>query len=378
MQSAAGITVARIAKITRRVPNSLELELESGLISLDVLSHQVTCNGFTGVKGFDLVVPMYDTCLSECLAAGRISGAHYGFVKDGVHMGFEFGVIHDKRKGRKQFRNYPSALNNPVGVHAAVQLRVDRGKTLRIGPYHRSQLHMLPPDSLIFPLGAVPKPHQPDVWRLISDHTKSGMRDCCDMSLFKFGLRTEDKIGKSLKHGFKMRMMDIEDAFPIMPYRPTIWKYFFFVWYDVNLPLDQQAEPNTLYCNIFADFGWAPVPGGFFIFLDVSLEFARMRDVLTLPMVVHVDDLALIGEDATFVDQEGEALEAFMNTLGIFFKTIKVRLAAVLQLCIGFWWDSIARTLTLEDKKQTLYLEQLDVLVNQRVFTLRGESCSRQ
>ena len=340
-------------------------------MALERLAHQVTRDGFVGVKGFDLSVPLFDSYLDKSYSEGRLSGAHYGFVKDLVHMGSDFGVIHDKRNGRRQFRNYPSALNNPLGVHTAVQLRVDRGKTLRIGPYHRSQLCNLPPDSLIFPLGAITKPHQPDVWRLISDHTKSGMRDCCDMSLFKFGLRSEENISKELKRGYYMRMMDVEDAFPIMPYRPTIWKYFFFVWYDVNIPLAEQSEPNTLYCNIFADFGWAPVPGGFFIFLDVAIDFARMEGVLKSPLVVHVDDLALIGPDNTLVDSEGVELEVFMNTLGIFFKTIKVRMAALLQLAIGFWWDSVSRTLTLEDKKQKIYLEQLDALVTQRVFTLR-------
>ena len=84
-------TVAKIARILLQDSSSLE----SGLAGLEKLQQQVTRNGFTGVKGFDLIVSEYDSNLKESFALGRVSSAHYGFVKDGVHMGFDFNVIHE-------------------------------------------------------------------------------------------------------------------------------------------------------------------------------------------------------------------------------------------------------------------------------------------
>ena len=34
-----------------------------------------------------------------------------------------------------------------------------------------------------------------------------------------------------------------------------MWPYMLFLWFDVDIPLDQQDSANVLYVHLFADFG---------------------------------------------------------------------------------------------------------------------------
>ena len=87
---------------------------------------------------------------------------------------------------------------------------------------------------------------------------------------------------------------------------------------------------------------------------------ARSQKVLTMPMITYVDDCSLIGDDRALVDAEMEAFHRFCATVcGVYFKVAKDRVAAELQLVIGFWWDSNTLTRTLEERKVLSYLATL-------------------
>ena len=77
-------------------------------------------------------------------------------------------------------------------------------------------------------------------------------------------------------------------------------------------------------------------------------------------MITYVDDCSLIGDDRALVDAEMEAFHRFCATVcGVYFKVAKDRVAAELQLVIGFWWDSNTLTRTLEERKVLSYLATL-------------------
>ena len=63
--------------------------------------------------------------------------------------------------------------------------------------------------------------------------------------------------------------------------------------------------------------------------------------------------------------------EAFLLFLGVVMKEIKTRYAATLQLYIGLWWNSVTRTLELEDSKRDSYLHSFDAASTARTLTLR-------
>jgi len=94
--------------------------------------------------------------------------------------------------------------------------------------------------------------------------------------------------------------------------------------------------------------------------------------VLTLPLPIYVDDCTLIGPDRCKVDAEMDALHEWCGAVcGVFFKVIKDRLAAPVQLALGFWWDSRTLTRELEKGKLVSYMELLADYATRDKLTLR-------
>ena len=220
------------------------------------------------------------------------------------------------------------------------------------------------------PQGAVPKKLEPDSIRPTSDHTKTQFNAAVDLEAVAHTLDTYNEIAAALKPGYAMRVEDVDGAFPLLPLHPRIWKYMFVHWFDLDRPLEEQSHPSVLYMHVFADFGAAPSPGVWDKFFRCAKAMAQAAGVLTLPMPHYVDDNSIIGPDPAVVDRVATAVGAFFEQLGIPFKALKSRVAATTQLVLGFWWDSVARTRTLEKEKLALYLAQLRQAREARYLTL--------
>ena len=132
---------------------------------------------------------------------------------------------------------------------------------------------------------------------------------------------------------------DVDAAYPLLPLAYWIWPFFLHVWFDVFD--SSHASPQMyLYMHVCGDFGTSGLPGTFKIFFtDVVVNMARSEMILTLPMPVYVDDLSLIGKIVSVLITEWQGFKDFLSTLGIFMKEIKEKSAAMIQLCLGFWWD---------------------------------------
>ena len=105
--------------------------------------------------------------------------------------------------------------------------------------------------------------------------------------------------------------------------------------------------------------------------MHVLIALAYHRSLLSLPLVIHVDDLAIIGPDALLVDSEAAAFAAFLLERGVSIKELKVRFGAMVQLYIGFWWDSIHGTRRLEARKCEQYKLHLESAVAAKKYSLR-------
>ena len=126
--------------------------------------------------------------------------------------------------------------------------------------------------------------------------------------------------------------------------------------------------------HLFCDFGTRGMPGCFYLFyVKVVIPMARSELVVTLPLVIYVDDNALIGPVEGEVNaemgqlQEWTAREIFTRPI---FKALKDRRAARRQLYIGFWWESLSLTLTLEERKLRDYVAVLLQFARTRVVSL--------
>ena len=170
-----------------------------------------------------------------------------------------------------------------------------------------------------------------------------------------------------------MTVADVDDAFSFIPLVPWLWAYMLFRWFDVD---DSDRSDRTLYvyAHLFADFGTRGAPGTFKIILvNVFVGIAQSEFVLTIPIVVYVDDVALIAEDAgttndstTLVKGETRANEEMtrfqdfsLEMFGLVWKAAKLLTATQIQLYIGFWWNSLTLTRELPAVKLSQYTHVL-------------------
>jgi len=188
------------------------------------------------------------------------------------------------------------------------------------------------------------------------------------MDRFRHALTAYKDVAFLLKKGFVMYVTDVEAAFPMLPLAPCIWMFFLFKFFA-----DNETVEESLFMHLFGDFGAAGLPGTFKLFFDdCVIPMARFALRLTLPMVLYVDDLAMIGQTAHDTNAEMKRFQEWCEEVaGIVFKILKDKAAATLQLYVGFWWDSISLTRTLDESKLVSYLALLDEYAKARSLTLR-------
>lgn len=327
-------------------------------------------DGVSDLRGNTLNLSMFREKLPACVEAGLVSKVDCDYILHGLSYGFHLHVDESKLPGKHVNRNYKSAYESKGKVHDALIKRVRTGKTLKLGDFDGKACNLPGVQGRTVAQGAVAKKLEPDAARPFSDHTKSGFNAACDIGFLDHSLDTYNEIARELKPGYAMRVEDIDGAYPVLPLAPGTWKYMYVWWYDVDRPLEDQSAPNTLYVHVFGDFGTSAMPGIWDKFFRCVKAMAILDGVLTLPMPHYVDDNSLIGPDAAYVDAEAEKLGAYLVDCGLSFKALKSRVAAVRQLVIGFWWDSVTRTRTLENEKLAVYLDMFRSMVKRRVVTL--------
>ena len=132
-----------------------------------------------------------------------------------------------------------------------------------------------------------------------------------------------------------MAVKDVSDAFPLVPLHPSLWRFMLFCWEYVGGE-DTMDTDNMwcLYCHIFAGFGMAGLPGVWTIlFTHCLMGVARSENVVDLPLVIHVDDVAIIAACKDIVDTQSEGLADFLLYLGVLMKAVETRHAAQLHSC---------------------------------------------
>ena len=327
-------------------------------------------HGVSKLDGYNINLGAFQSTLPKCVSAGLVSAEDATFVLHGLEHGFDLSVNHDMLKGRRVHKNYNSAYDEKEKVTKALAKRVHTGKTLKLGAFSGNARDLPPGSGIVVPMGSVAKKLQPDDARPISDHTKTGLNAAADTSGLQHTLDTYNEIARELHAGYFMRVEDVDGAFPNLPLAPVVWKYMYVWWYDVDKPLAEQSCPNTLYVHTFADFGSSPLPGIWDKFYRCVKAMAAFEGILTLPMPHFVDDNSLIGEDRAHVDDVAVNLGAYFARLGVPFKASKSRHAALRQLVLGFWWDSVERTRTLEAHKLEIYYTYFKAIAAQHIATL--------
>ena len=334
------------------------------------LECEVLSQGARVLSGNTLKIDEFERLGPDIVRAGLVTQEDVDYVLNGIRHGFDLGVDEAKLPGKRVHRNYKSAYEKADLVSEALRKRVAKGKTLKLGKFYGNADELPGVSGIIVPNGSVAKKLEPDAVRPFSDHTKTGFNAACDMGAVAHTLDTYTEIAAELKPGYFMRIEDVDGAFPILPLHPSVWKYMYVWWFDVDRPLSEQKGPNTLYMHVFADFGTGPLPGIWDKFWKVCKAMATITGALTLPMPHFVDDNSVIGPDEDEVNRVAEAVGIYLGRIGVPFKHLKSRAAASKQLVLGFWWDSVERTRTLEVHKLEMYLDYMRQIARQRTVTL--------
>lgn len=309
------------------------------------------------------------TSLYKAVGRGFVRHDHAAFVSDGLRWGFSIGLTPGSLRGRRVFRNYPSALTAHASVSKAILARLNSNKSVDLGPAPLAlrDLDSFRSDYFVFPMGAVAKPHEPTVMRPTSDHTRTGLNAATVMGILEHSLDAYRQVCWFLKKGYFMYVSDVADAFLNVPLAPFVWYFMLFKW---RLP---DARSDHLFAHLFGDFGTKGLPGTWKIILvDVIVQMAKSELVITLPLVVYVDDTALIGPCKVATRREFKSFQEWSTDVtGITWKDIKDRDCAIPQLYIGFWWDSLQFTRCLDEQKLRSYLAEFRVASTSRSLTLK-------
>jgi hypothetical protein len=339
---------------------------------LDQLRKLVETEGACSLPGCSFDFNIFMPILQRAVIRGYVKLESARFVADGLRYGFRCGVDVARMRGRRIYRNYASAFEGAAKVSEAVLKRVQAHKTICLGEFDITRKDEIPFQvCAVFPMGAVRKKME-DALRPVDDHTRTLLNLYTNQEGLRYKMNTHKEVASLFFRYFTMAVKDVSDAFPLVPLHPSLWPFMLFQWWDVVAESEGRASAWSLFVHLFAGFGMAGLPGVWkILFADVLVGMARSEQKLTLPMPVFVDDAAIIGEDGAQVDYEGATLAAFLLFLGVLMKDIKTRYAATLQLYIGLWWNSVTRTLELEDSKRERYLLVLDAAASSPVLALR-------
>lgn len=346
---------------------------------LNGLRDTVRENGAHTLPGCSIKFDSFLPVLQRAQSRGYVKDHEAEYAIEGLINGFTLGldVGAMKRLGKRAFRNYPTAYGAHSSVTAAVLKRLQKNKSVRLGPAVEALKELMDYEEAlaVFPMGAVLKPNQSDElppeqleWRPTDDHTKTGFNAHTILGILGHSLNTYKEVEWFLKKDLFMTVGDVEDGFLLLPLHPDIWLFMLFRW-----SCSGPEAPEDLLMHLFADFGARGTPGTFQLFIvRIVVQMARSEMVITLPLVVYVDDAGIIGGTKEECDREMLGFQGWSREVcGVPWKIVKNRPGAIPQYYIGFWWHSHQLTRSLDSQKLTKYLAELAVAFGSPVLTLR-------
>ena len=252
------------------------------------------------------------------------------YIANGLVNGFHIGFAHRSAQLRSRNRNHPSCQANLGAVRERLSAELTAGRLL--GPIDTSLL----PSVHVSPMGLVPKPHQPNKFRLIVDLSSPSHNSVNDgipseLCSLKY-VSIDDAVARAqaLGRGTLLVKIDLKDAYRIVPVHPDDYHLLGVSWeghtyVDRALPFGLCSAPKIF--NAVADFiSWVLYQNGIahqlhylddFLFFGApqSDEAAKALDIVTrvlrmlrIPIAVHITEgpatslvfLGIVIDTATF------------------------------------------------------------------------------
>lgn len=198
------------------------------------MAEVVKTKGACHLPGCSLSFEVFVPLLLRATSRGFVEPDKAAFVIDGLRHGFVCGVDVLLMKGKRQFRNYPSALAAADKVSVAVGKRVVASKTVCLGAFRDGDKSAIPFDQwCIFPMGGVKNKMDAAV-RPVDDHTRTLLNAATDLCGLRFSLRTHEEMAAFFHRFFYASVGDVSDAFPLVPLHPSLWRFMLFFWWYVD------------------------------------------------------------------------------------------------------------------------------------------------
>ena len=170
------------------------------------------------------------------------------YILQGIEHGFNIGIDQD-RAFKSAHANMQSARQNPQVVEDYLRKEVAEGNML--GPFPI----MSAPAVLINRMGVIPKKHQKNKWRIITDlsHPEGhSVNDAIDSLLCSMSYITVDQVAAramSLGKGALIAKIDIKSAYRLVPVHPSDRKWLGVKWndhiyVDGSLPFGLRSAPK--------------------------------------------------------------------------------------------------------------------------------------
>ena len=87
------------------------------------LEEQVKTDGACTLPGVSIAYELFMPIMMRAVARGYVRQEHADFVANGLRFGFDLGVDVSKLRGRRLFRNYPTALEARAAVIDSLEIR---------------------------------------------------------------------------------------------------------------------------------------------------------------------------------------------------------------------------------------------------------------
>ena len=139
--------------------------------------------------------------------------AYAAYIAEGLRNGFRIGFHHESVQLKSRRTNHPSCRSKPEVVCERIAAELSAGRLL--GP--------IAPELQLKPMGLVPKPHQPNKFRLIVDQTTPANRSVNDgiprdlCSLKYASVDEAVAIIRTLGRGTRLVKIDLKDAYRLIP-----------------------------------------------------------------------------------------------------------------------------------------------------------------
>ena len=252
--------------------------------------------------------------------------------------------------------NMRSALQNPRVVDEYLRNETAKGNVL--GPFSRDTLS----DVHTNRFGVIPKPHQHNKWRLITDLSSpagASVNDAIDPSLCSLSYISVDQAANAamqLGRGSLLAKIDIKSAYRLIPVHPYDRKFLGMLW-------DQQ-----LYVDCMLPFGLRSAPKIFSAVAD-ALEWCVGQQGVE-HICHYLDDFLTMGPPASPICEENLlALERLCASLGVPLAPDKRMGPSPVLTFLGIVIDTERGELRLPDDKLQRLMDTLKVWLARRTCT---------